>query len=308
MKQLDEFRIYYNHTIHPELLRMERRRIRLLRLLFFSALFVAALIVLGLIIDILVITLFMLVPIGFYMTYLIYRIRRFVLTFKPRVIRLILDFIDDSINYGVLKYEAKRMLPKDLFQASKIFSTDAPFYRGEDFIEGRIGSLDFQLCELEVKEMSPVRNRLNYVFKGVFLHATFPAPLRGEVIVWPKKYKQYLTRSIKGFTMDGGYDVSMEILNEDFLDEFLVYATMDTHVVRLLTEDMQQAILAYREKIEKEIYISILNNEIFVAITEPKDILEPHIFTSNLSFELIREFFEEIQVILSILEDFDRSH
>ena len=100
----------------------------------------------------------------------------------------------------------------------------------------------------------------------------------------------------------------MEILNEEFLEHFMVYATPHTHVVRLLTEDMQDAVLEYRKKIDKEIYLSILDNEIYIAVTEPKDILEPNIFISNLSFELVRAFFEDVQVLLSILEDFDRSH
>ena len=308
MKQLDEFRIYYNHTIHPELMRMERKRLRLLRLFVFSAILVSAVLILGLIIDILVVTLFLLIPIGFYMAYLLYRLRQFILTFKPNVINLILDFVDDSINYGSLKYTAKKKIPKEIFFKSKIFKTDAPYYAGEDFIKGKIGSLDFELCELEVKEFSPVRNRLNYVFKGVFLAAKFNAPIKGKVVVWPKKFRQYLTRSIKAFTWERGFDASYEILNKKFAKQFMVYATPHTHVVRLVTEDMQKAILKYQKKIGKEIYFSILNQEIFIAITEPKDILEPHIFQSNLSFELVREFFEDIYMILNILEIFDRSH
>lgn len=308
MKQLDEFRIYYNHTIHPELLRMERKRIRLLRLLFFSAIFVTTTLILGLVIDLLVVSLFMMIPIGFYTTFLLYRMRQFVLTFKPRIMNLILDFIDNSINYGTLKYDAKKFIPNTTFKASKLFETPAPYYKGEDYITGSIGSLDFELCELEVKEYSPVRNRLNYVFKGVFLRAEFNAPITGQVVVWPRAFRQYLIKTIKAFTWEHGSDASMEILNEEFLEHFMVYATPHTHVVRLLTEDMQDAVLEYRKKIDKEIYLSILDNKIYIAVTEPKDILEPNIFISNLSFELVRTFFEDIRVLLSILEDFDKSH
>ena len=99
IKRLEHFRIYYNHTIHPELLRMERLRIRLLRLLFFSTLFMLGVLLFGFYINILALTLMLAIPLGGYISYLIYRMQRFRLTFKPNVVSLILDFIDDGMNF-----------------------------------------------------------------------------------------------------------------------------------------------------------------------------------------------------------------
>jgi hypothetical protein len=308
MKRLEEFRIYYNQTIHPELLRLERRRLRLLRLLFFSSLLVIGLIAFELYIGILAITLFMMIPIGLYITYLLYRIREFVQTFKPNIMNLILDFVDDSVNYGTLKYHPKRSISKSTFLGSRIFATKAPYYRGEDFIEGTIGAMRFELCELFVQEISPVRSQLDYVFKGVFLHAHFSEEISGEVIIWPRAYRQFLTRSIKAFTWDGAENVDYEILNDRFREQFITYASPDTHVVGILSDPMQDSLVQYCDQTGKEVYISVMDQEIFAAITEPKNILEPHIFKSNLSFELVREFYEDIYIILSIIEDFDQTH
>ena len=41
---------------------------------------------------------------------------------------------------------------------------------------------------------------------------------------------------------------------------------------------------------------------------EEKDILEPYILRSNLSFELVREFFEAVNLLLQIVEEFDKTH
>jgi len=78
-----------------------------------------------------------------------------------------------------------------------------------------------------------------------------------------------------------------------------------TNIEQVLSHEMQLALLNYREETEKEIYVSFINNKVYVAVTEPKDILEPELFYSNVSFELVREFFEELQLLLSILEDLD---
>lgn len=308
MREMDDFRVFYNHTIHPELMRMERLRLRLLRLLFFSSLILFALIILTFYLNITLVTLVVMIPISLYITYLAYRIQKFIQTFKPKIINLILDFIDDSLNYETLVYDPKGSIPKDQFLASKIFQTGAPVYLGEDFITGKIGSLAFELCELKVQEESQVATKLDTVFKGVFMHAKFGFPLEGTVIVWPTSQRQYLTRSMKAFTWEGGINVEEEILNEEFRDHFMTYAHEDTHVVALISEDMQSSLCNYHIATGKNIYYSCINNELYVGVTETKDILEPYLFQSNLSFELVRQFFEDINLLLRIIEDFDRTH
>ena len=322
MKRLEEFRIYYNHTIHPELLRLERRRMRLLILLAISIFALLGLFVLELYIGILALTLTLMIPVALYIGYLIYRVRRFVQTFKPHVVNLILDFIDDGLNYGTLTYDAKKSIPKRTFQASHIFKTPAPYYVGEDFITGKVGALTFDMSELDVKEISPVSNGLSDVFRGVFLHATFEHDLEGVVIVWPRKYRQRLVGSIKNVNFLGAKNVDHEILCEEFRETYMTYATSDTHVVGMLPITMQEAIIEYLRNInstngspeansdrqERDFFMSFINNHIFVAFSEEKDLLEPFILKSNLSFELVREFFEDIHLLLRIVEDFDQTH
>ena len=308
---MEEFRIFYNHTIHPELLRMERGRIRLLRLLFFSTLFMIGVIFFEFYLNILALTLLLAIPLGAYISYLLYRIQRFRLTFKPNVVSLILDFIDDGMNFDPahpLKYDPKKLIEKEQFQKSKIFATKAPYYTGEDFISGRIGEMDFEMSELHVKELSPVANRLDEVFRGVFMHATFPEDARGRVIIWPRRLRQYHTKAIKDFTWNKGQNQDEEVNNPKFRELFLTYATEDTHVEGILSEPMQEAIVKYCAATGKDLFMSFIDKEIYAAVSEDKDILEPYLFRSNLSFELVRQFFEDINLLLRIAEDFDQTH
>ncbi len=307
MRRKEEFRLFYNQTIHPELLRLERKRKRLLFLFVVSVLLLCAAVFIQIYLNILVVSLILIIPLGTYLSYLLYRIQRFRSTFKPHVVNLILDFIDDGLNFGTLKYDSKRFIEKDRFIASHIFATKAPFYQGEDFISGKIGELDFEMCELNVKEFSKVRNRLNYVFRGIFLHTTFNLPLRGKIIVLPREFKQYLSRSIRAFNSIGGEEVE-DGLDDRFTESFMTFATSEANVVSLLSEHMQNAIVSYRFESGKEIYVSFIETEIYIGITEPKDILEPFIFRSNVSFELVREFFEDIHMMMNIVEYFDANN
>ena len=308
MRRLEEFRIFYNHTIHPELMRLDRQRKRLLWLLFASFLFVIGIILLEIFVKIWLITLLLSLPIGIYISYLGYRIRLFIRTFKPQVVNLILDFIDDSVNYGDLKYDAKGGLPKKRLFESKLFGTRADVYEAEDYITGSIGNIGFELCELNIREFSRVRSRLNYVFRGIFLHAKLEESLKGTIVILPREYRQYLTRAIREVRSTGARNINEMMRSQEFRETFISFATRDAKLRRLLSEDMQNILVQYREETGKEIYISFINKNIYLAITNDRNILEPYLFRSNVSFELVREFYEDIVMLFEIIEDFDALH
>ena len=100
----------------------------------------------------------------------------------------------------------------------------------------------------------------------------------------------------------------MKLIILFFRKNFIVYATEGTHVEGILSEPMQEALVDYVEVTGKDIYISFLDRHIFAAISEERDLLEPSIFSSNIHFELIREFYVDIMLIVKIIEDFDQTH
>lgn len=305
--RLEKFRIFYNHTIQPELMRLERNRLRLLLLLGVSIVFFLLIFIIQLLLDELALSLFILIPTILYGSYIVYRIQKFRITFKPQVVNLILDFIDDGINFGRLEYDAKKSIPLAQFLESNIFVTKPMVYQGEDYIKGAVGEATFELCELNVREFSKVRDRLNYVFRGVYLIAKFQESTRGEILVLPKEYKQYLTRSIKEMTRKRAKPIDGFMRNKEFREHFMTYATENSTFRDMLSEPTQAALVEYREITGKEIYLSFINQKGYIAITEPKDILEPELFRSNVNFELVREFFEDLNMLFRIVEDIDNT-
>ncbi|MEN0049487.1 MAG: DUF3137 domain-containing protein [Bacteroidota bacterium] len=317
MDRLDEFRIYYNHTIHPELMRMELKRKRLLRLLLLSLVLLSVLIVVELYINVLVITLLGGIPIFLYVSWLFYQVQKFRQTFKPNVVKLLLDFLDDRLNYGDFFYKEKKFLSKGDFLASEIFTTSATIYQGEDYISGSIGNLEFELCELRVQDTSPVDSTLRDVFKGIFLKSNFDVKVQGKLLVIPREEKQFLERSVKKLLAGGGKNLDRTMWDSVFEAKFIAYvqnsggqswiSDNQTLLAKdILTTEMQKSLADYCTKYDKQIYLSIIDNNINLFLTEPKDFLEPYFFRSNVSFELVREFFEDIELVIKIIEEFDR--
>jgi hypothetical protein len=306
MNQADDFRRFYNHTIHPEMMRLDRQRVRLLWLLFFSILLIISVLVFAAKLQILPLSMALMFPIGIYISYLYRQIRKFQNTFKPHVVRLILDFIDNDTNFGTLHYDEGRSVEIGHFHNSNLFADDIIEYKGEDYIMGIIGELSFELCELEARSFARVRSRIDTTFRGIFLHAQFHnREGRGKVIALPRGNKPFEIRTIKNFVKMGAKEVPANEQTSDFRAVFITYATADAPVYSLLSEEMQEAILDYRDDTSSEIRLSFIGNDFYVAVSEPNDLLEPFLFQSNVSYDLAREFHDKLQLLMSIVRDFD---
>ena len=310
MQDLNDLKQFYNHTIHPELRRMEQKRHTLLLTLVGAFLAILGILFLQFYIHIWVLTLVLAVPLVLYVSYIFTEWERFRSAFKPRIITLLLDFIDNDVTYNIpLQYMEKASISPAVFGASRLFNSAAPDFVGEDYIKGEMGELDFEMSELSVKEFSPVRNRLDDVFRGVFLHARFRRRVQddtGEILVLPRHRRQFLSRTIKTFTIKGGRQ--FDALLPQFNDIFVVYATATANTRGFLSENMQQSILKYREKEKNEVYLSFIQNDIYIGVSQDKDLLEPALWISNMSFDLIHEFYEDITLLLSIVLDIDANN
>ncbi len=302
-----KFRIYYNQTIHPELMRLDRHRRRLLRLIVFSVLLSAGVLALLYLVGIFFLAMIVLLLWAFYVVFIASRIRKFILEFKPRVVGLILDFIDDRLLFGDFKYSAKKKIPLTEFQNSRIFGARPAVYEGEDYIEGRIGDVEFEMCELNVREFSRIRERLDQVFRGVFVRAKLYYPVKGAILVLPISKLPYLSESLRDFVGTGGQNLDKDIRHEDFKKNYAIYGSGGAVVSEFLPDELMDFILSYRQRIG-EIYLSIFEKNCCVAISHEKDILEPKIFQSNVSFELVQEFYEEIYLLLHMVIALDVSH
>ncbi|PHI19069.1 hypothetical protein CEQ90_14945 [Lewinellaceae bacterium SD302] len=306
--RLNEFRIYYNTNIRPELVRMERERKRMLFGILGSVFGLVVIMLIFAVIDAGFMVLYLAIPVLFYLSSFYFRVKKFKETFKPAVVSLILEFINQAANYRELSYQADKMIGRDRFQHSELFIGRPVVYEGEDYIKGMVGEMAFELSEIYVQELSRASNRLELIFGGIFIHAIFPERATGHLVAWPRHEEKNLRRSIKEFIARGGIDAEIELLEDGFSESFVVYAKKNTVVHQLLTKPMQEALLEFMETTERELYFALHNQNIFVGIGHDRDLLEPHVFRSNLSYPLVREFYTDITLMLKVIEEFDKNH
>lgn len=304
-----DFRLFYNQSIHPELMHLEQRRRRLVRLLLLSGLLLLGVVAVQVYLGIFLITLLLLIPVGLGIAYLAFRIRVFFAEFKPRVVGALLDFIDNDVNYTFSQYDPQGHISKQQFLDSKIFTT-AHEFEGEDLIKGQVRETPFELSELRVNEFSPARSRLDRVFHGVFLIGDYKRwDMHGSVLLLPDAYRKYLSRSERSFHLLGGRRIQGDLL-PDFEAFFDTYATPEVRVQDVVSEELQTAILQFRKTYQeqnrhREIYLSIIGDKINIALTQDRDLLEPSLWQNNVSYALVREFYDDLRLLLDLVRYVD---
>lgn len=312
MKIPHELRIFYNHTIQPELMRMDLLRRRMLTHIALSIPLATFIIFTTLWLNAFPLTILLLLGIIWWVLWAFSQLERFRRNFKPNVIRLILDFIDNDVNFGTLHYEQNRSISRQHFMKSKLFNSATPEFVGEDYIYGKVGEMDFEMSELSVKNFSNIRNRLDDVFEGVFLHATYKQDMGGDLIIFPRKRKPEMMRTIKAFTRQKGWEV-VEGKNPAFSNKFIkgfsqafvAYASKEARPELVMSEEMQKVWLDYQNLTGKELHLSFVGKDIYIALSQTGDLFEPILWRSNVSFDLILEFYTDLKLLTNIVLDID---
>ena len=298
---MQNFRLFYNQTLHPELLRQERKR---KQLILFFILSVVVLMLSGLVVyrlQLPSIALLIWIPMAAYSSFLGWQMRRFKANFKPKIVQMILDFSQHQMTYS-----HKASIPQEKFLQSRFFSTKAPYYKGEDYIAGTIGRQHFEMCELDVRKPSKVGGTMIPQFRGIFFRAKTSNEFSGEIIIIPKTERPYRTRTIKELIRRGNFTFNVKY--PGFNDKFITYASPHINARLIIHNSFFGILYEFSKKINKKVYMSFAEGHIYIAVWEPKDILEPRILSSNVSFKLVNEFYEDLYNIIQVIENFDRLH
>lgn len=302
MEDIGKFRRFYNDHIHRKLMVFERQRKQLIFLMFIGIVLLLLATIFILTLDMFALSIFLFVPWFLLFRFYQYRADIFKAGFKPIVVRSLLEFMDSSLTY----YD-KDYISKDTFLRSGIFPMNPELYYGEDYIMGKIGEIFFEMCELELYHTDEVKGKLEKWFEGIFFHANFNTNFKGRIVMIPRTDWQLFIPVMKQYTKYGGYELK-DTGNAAFDKEFLVYIDRDIHYKDILTPELITTINQYHLKSGKKVYASFYNSHFYMAINEPRNLLEASVLHANLNFELIAAYYQELSLFTEIVKDFDIMH
>lgn len=302
MQDTGKFRRYYNDYLHGKLMGFELERRKLLFLMFLGLVLLAVATIFVLLLEMFALSIFVLIPWVLVLRYYQYRAKLFEAGFKPIVISALLEFMEHN-----LTYHHKDYISKDTFLRSGIFPINPDLYYGEDYIMGKIGEVFFEMSELEIYHPSDIKGKLEKWFKGVFFHANFHTDFKGRMVLIPRPDWQKFIPVIKDFTKYGGFELKNSG-DAEFDKEFLIYVDKGVHYKEILTPELIHIVNEYHLRSGKKVYASFHNSHFYMGINEPKNLLQASLWHSNLNFELIAAYYQELTVFTDIVKDFDIMH
>lgn len=307
MKTIEEFREFYATDLLADLQVLEQQRKKVA-----SRLMIAAAVIFGLA----AIVAFIFIAVSREPGFVIFAIiiaaiafifvckamtKGYVSDFKAGLIRKIVHFIDEH-----LSYEPERCIPRSVFMDSKIFHTRPNRYKGDDLVSGRIGSTKLRFSELDaVHESGSGKNRSRVtIFKGLFFIADFNKNFRTETIVLPdtaEKLFGWLGEKLQ--SMNVFRDQLIKLEDVEFEKHFVVYGADQIEARYILSPSLMKRIVDFKEKTGRKIYLSFVGSMVFVAIWIDRPLFEPRLFSTLLDFAPVRQYFEDLQLAIGIVDD-----
>ncbi|MDM9381929.1 DUF3137 domain-containing protein [Chlorogloeopsis sp. ULAP01] len=171
------------------------------------------------------------------------------------------------------------------------------FIKGTPYVTSRIikgQKIDYQRFKEEVINNEFSRKT---IFQGLFFRAKFNKSFPGKTVVLPKLNKANIN------TISIGQGKVIKLEDPEFSKLYTVYGDNQVEARYILSTNLMEKLVKFRKKAGKNIYVSFVENMIYIAVESSEDLFEPKLYNSMLSFTPMREYFETIQLMLGIVDD-----
>lgn len=230
--------------------------------------------------------------------------------FKSTVLKQFVQLMYPNVNY-----EPKGFIKQTDFNRSQLFSNSFNIYRGEDYFEGSINNIRFELSELDVKRRKHRSNSngsstsTTTIFDGIFVVIAFDKATYAETYVLPDSaenmlggFGKMIQKSLGSLFQRG----TMIYLDEhpEFEKQFVVYSTDEQESMRILTPTLLESIYELRNTWNARPHLSFIDNTACVAIKTRKNFfkVKPHRSLVDDQKDIIQELFDEVALVISIVE------
>lgn len=118
---------------------------------------------------------------------------------------------------------------------------------------------------------------------------------------YAEKFLGHLGTALQSWNIKRNQLVKLE--DPEFEKYFVVYAEDQIEARYILSTSLMRRIVEFKKKTRKQICLSFVGSKVFVAIPYGRALFEPNIYKPVVEFEKIREYFEDINLALGIVED-----
>ncbi len=232
------------------------------------------------------------------------------LNFKRNIIENIVKFIDPRLEYANSLFLEDKRQTIVAFTQSQLFRNnhrEPDSLEQEDCVYGKIGNTNIFFAEILVEDVKANYSNLsgleekyysNRIFKGLFFTAKFAKNFKGRVFVLPNDLKS------KAPLINHWRGELVKLEDPEFNRIFSVYGDQQIESRYILSTNLMNRLIDFHHKAKRKIYISFIEGYIYVAIKYNRNLFEAKLWQSMLSFAPLREYYENLQLAINIVEDF----
>ncbi|MDD3276584.1 MAG: DUF3137 domain-containing protein, partial [Kiritimatiellales bacterium] len=110
-----------------------------------------------------------------------------------------------------------------------------------------------------------------------------------------------LGQTLQGIGKSHGELIKLE--DPEFEKAFAVYSTDQVEARYILSPALMRRMLEFKAKTGTKVYFSFTGDEVNIGISSTKNRFEPKLFSTVLDIEMAREFVDDLQLALGIVDD-----
>lgn len=303
--KLQEFKSFYDSNLLPALSKVEARRKRLI--ISLSAISIAYLVLCGVValyvyeqdpnMLLYFSPFFIILGMGLYISYEgIIKSSGYYNSYKKEVISKIIQYINPSLNY-----DKRTHVHRSLYMQSGFFPREKVVIDGDDHLSGLSNEIRVEFSEMVAKYQSKAVAKQygedRHQFRGVFFVAHYPENFAADFVIEPT--------SEKSIAHDDPTQDLIEVENPDFKKYFQLRTlplTTAYHVKQVLTDEFVTRLVSLKEQIYNDMYVSFVDNKMFVGILHDKELFEPTLFASNKNFDTMETHFNNLYYPIHLID------
>ncbi len=225
------------------------------------------------------------------------------LNFKRNVIEQIIQFIDpdNHLSYANSLFIEDKRQTIIAFTRSQLFgdAIDEPeWLEQEDCVYGTIGKTSIFFAEILVQKTLSYRdNTKENIFHGLFFEAEFAKKFNGRTFILPNNLKT----KVPLINNWRGQLIKLEA--PEFKRLFRVYGDNQVEARYILSTNLMSRLVDFNYRAKRQVYISFIAGYIYIAIPYRRKLFEPKLWQSMLSFAPLKEYFQDLQLMIGIVEE-----
>lgn len=223
--------------------------------------------------------------------------------FKDSVIEKIIHFINPS-----LIYRKDGFIRESEYQYSKLLPQTYDRYQGSDLVEGSVDGVEIHFSDLHVEEKRRGKNNKeewHTLFQGLFFCADFHKTFKGRTYVLPDVAERTLGVLGSWFQeMNRTHGALIKLDHVQFEKYFVVYGDNAVEAHYILSHALMERIVGFYEKHRQNLFLGFVGGKMYLALTHNQKLFEPSLSRSLLTFDHIKEYFELLEMVFGIVEEF----